>query len=64
LATSRKKVAALAEVGYLPDVEKLVKSHVPWAYYMTWYKEFCMGEQYNSIEKLKEIYDSEYAITL
>jgi len=64
LATSRKKVAALAEVGYLPDVEKLVKSHVPWAYYMTWSKEFCMGEQYNSIEKLKEIYDSEYAITL
>ena len=25
------KVAALAEVGYLPDTDMLKESHVPWA---------------------------------
>lgn len=62
--TSRKKVAALGEVGYLPDVELLQKSGVPWAYYMTWSKEFCLGEQYNSREKLKKMYESDYAISV
>ncbi len=62
-ATSRDKVAALAELGYLPDVELLQKSRIPWAYYMTWSKEFCIGEQYNSAESLKKMYDSEYAVT-
>ena len=63
-ATSRDKVAALAEVGYLPDVDLLQKSRIPWAYYMTWSKEFCIGEKYNSVENLKKMYDSEYAVTL
>lgn len=63
-ATSREKVAALAELGYLPDVELLQKSRIPWAYYMTWSKEFCIGEKYNNIENLKKMYDSEYAVTL
>lgn len=63
-ATSREKVAALAEIGYLPDVELLQKSRIPWAYYMTWSKEFCIGEQYNSVKNLKKMYGSEYAVTL
>ena len=63
-ATSRGKVAALAEVGYLPDVDLLQKSRIPWAYYMTWSKEFCIGEKYNSVKNLKKMYDSEYAVTL
>ena len=63
-ATSHDKVAALAEVGYLPDVDILQKSRIPWAYYMTWSKEFCIGEKCNSVEKLKKMYDSEYAVTL
>lgn len=61
--TTRNKVAALAEVGYNPDIKLLEQSHTPWAYYMTWSKEFCIGEQYNKVEKLKAMYDSEYAVT-
>lgn len=61
-ATSENKVAALAEVGYLPDIEMLEQSKVPWAYYMTWSKEFCIGEQYNSLENFKKMYNSSYAI--
>ena len=63
-ATSDEKVAALAEIGYLPDVDLLQKSRIPWAYYMTWSKEFCIGEQYNSVKNLKKMYDSEYTVTL
>lgn len=62
-ATTEKKVAALAEVSYIPDVHLLEQSHTPWAYYMTWSKEFCIGEQYNSTEKLIEMYQSNYAVT-
>lgn len=62
-ATSKNKVAALAEVGYMPDIEMLEESKVPWAYYMTWSKEFCIGEQYNSVENLKKMYDSDYAVS-
>lgn len=60
--TTKNKVAALAEVGYIPDIALLEKSHTPWAYYMTWSKEFCIGEQYNKIDNLKSMYESEYAI--
>lgn len=63
-ATSNEKVATLAEIGYLPDAGLLQKSRIPWAYYMTWSKEFCIGEKYNSAENLKKMYDSEYAVTL
>lgn len=62
--TAADKVAALAECSYLPDVSLLQESHVPWAYYMCWSKEFCMGEQYNRHEDLIRMYQSDYAITL
>jgi mannan endo-1,4-beta-mannosidase len=62
--TTSAKVAALAEVGYLPDPDLLAESRVPWAYYMCWSKEFCIGEQYNSVENLRRMYASEYAVTL
>lgn len=62
--TTKNKVAALAEVGYMPDIAILEKSHTPWAYYMTWSKEFCIGEQYNCIERVQKMYRSNYAVTL
>ena len=52
------------EIGYLPDLAMLEKSRIPWAYFMTWSKEFCIGEQYNSKENMKKAYNSSYAITL
>lgn len=63
-ATTKNKVVALAEVGYLPDVEMLERSHTPLAYYMTWSKEFCIGEQYNSTTQLQKMYASDYALTI
>lgn len=63
-STSKNKVAALAEIGYIPDIHMLEQSHTPWAYYMTWSKEFCIGEQYNSKKQLWDMYHSSYSITL
>lgn len=60
--TSSNKVAALAEIGYLPDIALLEQSHVPWAYYMTWSKGFCIGEQYNRKAALYNMYQSEYSL--
>ncbi len=62
--TGSKKVAALAEVGNVPDIKKLKESRVPWAYYMTWSKEFCLTEEYSSNETLKAMYDSDYSIKM
>lgn len=31
---------------------------------MTWSKEFCIGEQYNHIEQVRKMYNSDYAINL
>ena len=62
--TSDKKVAALAEVGYIPDIRTLEKTKVPWAYYMSWSKEWIVGEQYNTVKKLNEMYLSDYSIKL
>ena len=63
-ATTSNKVAALAEIGYLPDIEMLSSSKVPFAYFMTLSKEFIIGEQYNTVENLKTIYNSPYVVTL
>ncbi|MDO4188165.1 MAG: glycosyl hydrolase [Lachnospiraceae bacterium] len=63
-ATTKNKVAALAEIGYLPDINILSESKVPYAYFMTWSKEFIIGEQYNSVDSLKAVYDSSYVVTL
>ena len=62
--TTDKKVAALAEVGYIPDIDLIRESKVPWAYFMSWSKEWIIGEQYNSLENLKRIYSSDYTVTL
>lgn len=62
--TTRTKVAALTEVGFNPDVDMLEKSRIPWAFYMTWSKEFAMDGVKNTKEELKAMYASDYSVTL
>ncbi|MBO6215572.1 MAG: beta-mannosidase [Lachnospiraceae bacterium] len=63
-ATTDTKVAALAEVGYAPDIDIWKESRVPWAYFMTWSKEFIIGEQYNKVADLKRLYLSEETVKI
>ncbi len=62
--TTSRKVPAITEVGYIPDMNKLAESHIPWAYYMTWSKEFCLEEKFNTFEDVRNAYKHEYSISL
>ena len=62
--TTTKKVFAITELGYNPDIKKLSQSQVPWSYYMTWSKEFILGEKYNTVEELRTLYEDDYTVKL
>lgn len=62
--TTKNKVAALAELGYLPDADMMSRSNIPFSYIMLWSREFCIGEQYNTRENMKKFYNNDYVITL
>ena len=62
--TDAPKVAALGEVGMIPDMKIWSETRIPWAYYMTWSKEFCMTEEYNKKEVMIDMYSSDNAIVL
>ena len=53
---SDSKLVALAECDVIPDIDELRDNNFPFIYYMTWSKEFCLTEKYNSNEKLKAFY--------
>ena len=40
----------------IPDMKIWEKSRIPWSYYMTWSKEFCMTEEYNKKEVMLDMY--------
>ena len=42
----------------------LKESHIPWVYFMTWSKEFIIGEQYNTEDELNAVYHDDYVVTL
>ena len=44
------------------ELDELKKEHFPFIYYMTWSKEFCLTEKYNSNKKLKEFYSDKSVI--
>ncbi len=62
--TTTSKVCALTEIGYMPDMDKLKESRIPWAYFMTWSKEFCFDGSYNTSEDTKKVYASDYSVKL
>ena len=62
--TTQNKVAALAEVGILPDAGKLQMDHTPWAYFMAWSKEWIIGDEHNRADRVKQLYASGLSIKL
>lgn len=62
--TKQQKGTAVGEIGVIPDIEQLSKTHIPWLWYMTWSHEFCIGEKFNSNEELNKMYHHKNAITL
>ncbi len=64
LITDSKRMAALGEIGVIPDIDEVARLNTPWLWYMTWSNGFVLTEQYNSYEEVKKMYQSEYSLTL
>lgn len=62
--TSKDKIAAIAEIGVLPDADMLHANGTGWTYYMTWSHEFCLTEEYSTFDQMRKLYNSDFAITL
>lgn len=61
--TDQKKIVLIGEIGCLPSLNAIVEEGAGWASYMTWSHGFCLGEEFNSYEVLRETYSSPYAVT-
>ncbi len=62
--THGDKLCAIAETGTIPDVAAVCEGNIPWSWFMTWSKEFCMSEEYTSNEALKRAYSYKNSVTL
>ncbi len=64
-----KKMVSMPENDSIPSIDNMVIEQAKWLYFCTWYDEtsspkFISGEEYQNPETVKNIYQSEYAITL
>lgn len=66
LVASRKgqKMVAMTENDSIPSLENLQNDKAAWLWFCPWYGNFLTSEQNNPANSLKEIYQSEYCITL
>ena len=61
--TEQKKIVLIGETGTLPDAKAIVDEGIGWSTYMTWSRDFCLTERFNTNEVLREMYNSPYAVT-
>ena len=61
---STEKLAAVAEIGTIPDVPALIGRHVPWSWFMTWSGGFTTSEKFTTFDELRRAYSCENAVTL
>lgn len=61
--TQQPKIALIGETGTLPSAKAIAEERIGWASYMTWSREFCIGEDYTTNAALNEMYHSPYAVT-
>lgn len=63
-STNGQKMVAMTENDSIPSLENLVNDKAAWLYFCPWYMNYLTSEQNNPVDNLKEIYTSEYCITL
>ncbi len=61
--TDEPKIALIGETGILPSAKAVIDEKIGWASFMTWSHGFCIGEEFNTYEVLREMYNSPYAVT-
>ena len=62
--TGGKKMVAMAENDTIPALDNLTVENAGWLYFCPWYGEHLMSDTYQDVDNLKEIYTSDYCITL
>lgn len=63
-STDCKKMVTMSENDSIPSLENLINDRAAWLYFCPWYKNYLTSEQNNPVDNLKEIYTSDYCITL
>lgn len=61
------KLVAMAENDTIPSLENLTSEKAGWLYFCVWYDRnplFLSGSQYQNADTVKELYQSDYCITL
>lgn len=62
--TSYKKPVTLSENGPIPDPEILLDTKTYWLWFMPWFGDFVLSENFSTFEHLKYVYNHENVITL
>lgn len=62
--TDGKKLITMSENDTIPRVSNLIDEKAAWLYFCPWSNWYITGEQNNPVDWLKEIYNSDYCITL
>lgn len=52
------------ECGTIPTEKQMKDAETPWLYFMVWHTDYITSESNNKVDSLKEIYNSDYFITL
>ncbi len=70
MLTESKKIVALSECGTIPDINEIFRDNAMFSFFGLWYGEYITdengnySEKYTSKETLKNMYNSEGAVTL
>ncbi len=62
--TDGKKLVTMSENDTIPQVSNLTNEMAGWLYFCPWYGWYLTGEQNNPVDWLKQMYTSDYCITL
>ena len=63
-STNGEKMVAMTENDSIPSLESLTEDKAAWLYFCPWYMNYLTSEDNNPVDNLKEIYTSDYCITL
>ncbi len=63
-STNGQKMVAMSENDSIPSLENLLNDKAGWLWFCPWYNNYLTSQQINPVESLKEIYTSDYCITL
>lgn len=62
--TKADKIEALAEIGPILSLEKVIEKNLPWTYFMMWSNDFAKTDRFTEKSEMYKLYNSDYAITL